>query len=93
MAKSERATQECTLASVARGVAVDVVDVAADLPESLLLHGIRPGARLAVDTDAPFGGPRIIRIGGRRVALDRGLAKAIRVRVAAPVEAFRSTER
>jgi Fe2+ transport system protein FeoA len=79
MAKSESVTQKWTLASVAVGDLVDVIEVTADDPEILLVHGIRPGVRLAVDGDAPFGGPRIVRLGGSRVAIDRRLAQTIRV--------------
>jgi len=89
MAKSEPATQEWTLASVGTGDVVDVLDVLAEDPESLLVHGIRPGARLMVDGDAPFGGPRIVRIGGCRVAVDRRLTRTVRVaRVARTSEAM-----
>ncbi|MGZ8436936.1 MAG: FeoA family protein [Candidatus Limnocylindrales bacterium] len=85
MAKSERPTQEWTLASVEIGAVVDIVDVLCDDPEPLLVHGIRPGVRISVDGDAPFGGPRIVRIGGCRVAIDRRLSRSVRVaRVAAP---------
>lgn len=80
MSKSERVTQEWTLASVEIGAVVDVIDVLADEPESLLVHGIRPGVRLTVESEAPFGGPRIVRMGGCRVAVDRRLSRAVRVR-------------
>jgi len=79
MAKSDRVTQEWTLATVTVGTVVDVIAVLADDPDALLVHGVRPGARLAVDGDAPFGGPRIVRIGGARVAIDRRLASSVRV--------------
>jgi Fe2+ transport system protein FeoA len=79
MPKSECATQEWTLATVATGTAVQVVGIDVEDPTALLVHGIRPGARLAIDGDAPFGGPRIVRIGGSRVAVDRRLARAVRV--------------
>lgn len=79
MPKSERPTQECTLATAPRGAVVDIVEIRANASEALLVHGIRPGARLVVDTDAPFGGPRIVRIGGCRIAIDRRLTRAIRV--------------
>lgn len=82
MPKSERATQEWTLATVGWGVVVDVVDVLGEDPTALLVHGIRPGVRLSVDGDAPFGGPRIVRIGGCRVAIDRRLARTVRVETA-----------
>jgi Fe2+ transport system protein FeoA len=79
MAKSELATQEWTLASVPTGDVVEIRDILADDPEALLVHGIRPGTRLVVDGDAPFGGPRMVRLGGCRVAIDRRLARTIRV--------------
>ena len=79
MSKSERATQEWTLATVATGATVHVLGIDVEDPTALLVHGIRPGARLAIDGDAPFGGPRIVRIGGCRVAVDRRLARAVRV--------------
>ena len=79
MAKSELAAQEWTLASVPVGDLVDVIHVPAEAPEALLSHGIRPGVRLVVDGDAPFGGPRIVRLGGCRVAIDRRLTRTIRV--------------
>jgi Fe2+ transport system protein FeoA len=79
MAKSERPTQEWTLASVETGAVVEVIDVRGDDPESLLVHGIRPGVRLVVEGEAPFGGPRIVRVGGCRVAVDRRLTRTVRV--------------
>jgi Fe2+ transport system protein FeoA len=79
MPKSERATLEWTLATIEPGTLVDVIEVLAADRETLLVHGIRPGARLAIDGDAPFGGPRIVRIGGSRVAIDRRLARTVRV--------------
>jgi Fe2+ transport system protein FeoA len=83
MPKSERSTMEWTLATIEAGALVDVIEVRAEDPERLLVHGIRPGARLAIDGDAPFGGPRIVRIGGSRVAIDRRLARTVRVSPAA----------
>jgi Fe2+ transport system protein FeoA len=79
MPKSERVAQEWTLATIEPGLLVDVVDVDGSLSESLLVHGVRPGARLAIEGDAPFGGPRIVRLGGSRVAIDRRLAATVRV--------------
>ena len=79
MTNSERGTRDWTLASIERGEPVDVLDVGARGREALLVHGIRPGLRLVVEGDAPFGGPRIVRLGGSRVAIDRGLAGTIRV--------------
>ncbi len=79
MIKSERVTRELTLATVETGASVDVLEIRVDDPSSLLVHGIRRGTRLAIDGDAPFGGPRIVRIGDSRVAIDRRLARGILV--------------
>jgi Fe2+ transport system protein FeoA len=95
MAKSESVTQEWTLASVETGAMVDVTDVLAEDPTILLVHGIRAGVRLTIQGDAPFGGPRIIRMGSHRIAVDRRLAGSVRVTLAAAAEAStdRGTER
>ena len=87
MVNSELATQEWTLASVRPGDLVDVLDILAENPEALLVHGIRPGLRLAVESDAPFGGPRIVRFGSCRVAVDRRLARMVRVARVGPTTA------
>jgi Fe2+ transport system protein FeoA len=76
---SESATQEWTLASIPAGETVEVIEIRAEQPEQLLVHGLRPGARLVVEADAPFGGPRVVRLGRARVAIDRRLAAAVRV--------------
>ncbi len=80
MTKSELGTQEWTLASVPRGAPVDVLGVGVEHADALLVHGLRAGARVSVEGDAPFGGPRIVRLGGSRVAIDRRVARTIRVR-------------
>ena len=82
MRNSESGAQEWTLATVPRGVSVLVVDLGTGDPTALLVHGVRPGTRLVIDGDAPFGGPRIARLAGSRVAIDRRLADGIRVRAA-----------
>jgi Fe2+ transport system protein FeoA len=74
---SERSTQEWTVASAPRGTTLDIVAIGTEGADQLLVHGIRPGARIVVEGDAPFGGPCIVRIGRSRVAVDRRLAKAI----------------
>ncbi len=79
MPNAERAAQEWTLAEAPKGWPVEVIDVGAREPALLLVHGVRRGARVLVDGDAPFGGPRIVRVGGARVAIDRRLAGEIRV--------------
>jgi len=36
---------------------------------------------VSVENDAPFGGPRIVRLGGARLALARRIARTIQVRI------------
>jgi Fe2+ transport system protein FeoA len=79
MANSEQLTQEWTLATAERGALVEVLAVGGGDPEPLLVQGIRPGANVSIEADAPFGGPRIVRVGGHRVAVDRRLARWVRV--------------
>ena len=85
--KSESTTQEWTLATVPAGRPVDVVDIGDKEPAVLLVHGLRPGVRVVVDGDAPLGGPRIVRIGAARIAIDRGLARSVRVVAVGPLAA------
>jgi Fe2+ transport system protein FeoA len=81
---SESGAQEYTLASVPLGETVEVIEIRAEDPQRLLVHGVRVGARLVVETDAPFGGPRVVRIGRSRIAVDRRLARTVRVERADP---------
>lgn len=74
---SEWSTQEWTVASAPRGASLGIVAIGTEAADLLMVHGIRPGARIVVEGDAPFGGPCIVRIGRSRVAIDRRLAKAI----------------
>jgi Fe2+ transport system protein FeoA len=83
MAKSESATQEWSLATVPSRLDVEVISIGDVEPAILLVHGVRPGARLTVEGEAPLGGPRIVRIGSSRVAIDRRLAGTVAV-VAVP---------
>jgi Fe2+ transport system protein FeoA len=80
---SESTTQEWTVASAPRGIPVAVIAIGAEPADMLMVRGIRPGVRIVVESDAPFGGPCIIRVGRSRVAIDRRLAMAITVNVAA----------
>jgi Fe2+ transport system protein FeoA len=68
-----------TLASAGVGERVVVVEVRAEA-ERLARHGIRAGVPLGIDQDAPFRGPRIVRVGAARVAVARSLARDIVVR-------------
>jgi ferrous iron transport protein A len=43
--------------------------------------GVFPGAELRVRRAAPMGGPVLIEVGGSTVAVGRGLARRIRVRM------------
>jgi Fe2+ transport system protein FeoA len=83
MRKSELATQEWTLASIPIGRVAEVIEVRTERPDQLLVHGVRRGARLVVETDAPFGGPRVVRLNRSRLAIDLRLARGVQV---APVE-------
>lgn len=47
----------------------------------LARHGVHPGVRIEVDLDAPFGGPRIVRLGFARLAVARAAARTVRVRL------------
>jgi Fe2+ transport system protein FeoA len=69
-----------TLAEVASGQPVAVTHVGAE-EAVLLAHGIRTGVRLVVEGDAPFRGPRIVRHGSARIAIDRRLAGHIQVQL------------
>jgi Fe2+ transport system protein FeoA len=57
----------------ARVVAVDGRD------PRLAVHGMRVGILLHVEQDAPFRGPRIVRLGSARIAIARETARAVRV--------------
>jgi Fe2+ transport system protein FeoA len=85
MAKSESAAQEWTLATAPAGQVVEVVAVGDADPAVLLVHGVREGAHLTVEGDAPLGGPRIVRVGTSRVAIDRRLAATVAVTPAVPL--------
>ncbi len=45
----------------------------------LLLVGLYPGDRLQVLREAPLGGPLLVAVGGRQMALGRGVAEKIMV--------------
>jgi Fe2+ transport system protein FeoA len=81
---SESATREWTLATVGVGEPVEILAVLGSQADELRAHGLRPGARVAIEGDAPFGGPRLVRVGRARVAVDRRLARSIAVRPECP---------
>ena len=72
--------QASNLADVAPGAFLRIVAVDEELLSALGPHGIRPGAMVHVEGDAPFRGPRIVRCGAARVAIDRRVARRIQVR-------------
>jgi Fe2+ transport system protein FeoA len=51
----------------------------------LRAHGVRPGVILHVDGDAPFRGPRIVRLGRARLAIARAVAAGVIVMLEAEV--------
>lgn len=87
---SECGTQDCALADLPRDVPAIVVGLPSD-GTPLAWHGFRVGATVSVEADAPFGGPRIVRIGRARLALGRALTRAILVRPADTARTTRAT--
>lgn len=79
MINSECGTQECPLADLPRDVPAVIVTVPPGIGV-LGWHGVRPGAVVSVAADAPLGGPRIVRVGGARLAIGRMLTRSITVR-------------
>lgn len=79
MRKSESATQEWTLASIPAGWAMEVLEVRSGFADVLTSHGVRPGSHLLIEADAPLGGPRVVRLGRSRLAVDRRLAETVLV--------------
>jgi DtxR family transcriptional regulator, Mn-dependent transcriptional regulator len=75
--------QHPTLAEVAPGDPVTVVEVEAEEPDHLRYLGsldLYPGTRITVREQAPFDGPLSLEIGGEARVLARFLAERIRVR-------------
>ncbi len=71
------------LSQVEQGVWVRVVgfEGGKGLRAKLTQHGIYPGDRLRVLRVAPLGGPFLVEVNGREVALGRGVAGKIEVEV------------
>jgi Fe2+ transport system protein FeoA len=72
--------EPCTLAELAPGRPARVVSVGDGTADRVAVQGIHPGALVSVEHDAPFGGPRIVRLGAARMALARSIAASILVR-------------
>lgn len=62
---------------------VEILSLPNDAGQMRMLEqlGIREAARGRVKSAAPLGGPILLEIGGSAVAIARGVAKKIRVRV------------
>jgi len=76
----ESATQDLALVDLPIGVSARIVSIDPSHRPALARRGIRPDVVVEVEDDAPFGGPRIIRLGFARLAIARVVARAIRVR-------------
>ncbi len=74
---------EISLDQVAPGTWVEVLDVQGPLPWRRRLYalGIRPGSRVYVEHRAPLGDPMQYWVQGTWLALRRGTARYIRVKV------------
>ena len=70
----------CRLSELPRSTPASVVEVGWAHAPRLAALGLRPGAVLSVEQDAPLGGPRILRLGTARLALARVLTRGIVVR-------------
>jgi len=68
-----------SLADLDRGEVATVVGAGREHRTRLAMQGIRPGVVVAVEQDAPFGGPRVVRVGAVRVAIARGVARSVLV--------------
>ena len=80
MPKSELVTRDCTLAELPAGLHARILAIEGPEVPLLAAHGLHPGAVVTVDDDAPFGGPRIIRLGAARLAIARTVARSVTVR-------------
>lgn len=71
------------LLDVEKEMIVKVVDFEAGwrLRARLAQYGLYPGDRVRLVRAAPFGGPVLIEVNGREIALGRGVAARIRVEV------------
>ncbi len=72
-----------SLDGVPKDAEIEVLALPADLEQERMLEqlGIRERERGFVRATAPLGGPVLLEIGGSAVAIARGVAKKIRVRV------------
>ena len=61
-------------------VQVTVLSTREAVRAKLAQHGLYPGDRLRVVRTAPLGGPLLIQVNGRELAIGRGVAESIIVR-------------
>lgn len=80
MSISEPGAQDCSLADLPIGVRARILAVGGVDDPRLPTHGFHPGAALTVEQDAPFGGPRIVRLGAARIAIAATIARSVWVR-------------
>jgi Fe2+ transport system protein FeoA len=73
-------TETCSLSDLGRGTPARVVEIEPAQAQRLAALGLRRGKLLSVEQDAPFSGPRIVRLGTVRLALARAVTRAITVR-------------
>lgn len=79
-ARARKAAREShTIATMVRGYGAVVRFVPPEHESSLARVGIGPGTSLAVESQAPFGGPIVVRVGHARIALGRSVAAGVRV--------------
>ncbi len=74
---SDQPTRNSTLDQLPVGCRAVVVSVERETGRRLAGHGIRPGITVTVESDAPFRGPRVVRVGEARIALARVIARLI----------------
>ena len=84
MAKTAAYDPDCSLADLPVGSSGRIVTVGGEDVDRLMAMGVRPGPIVTVEQDAPFRGPRIVRVGGTRMALARSVARAILVTRSGP---------
>ena len=71
---------EMTLLEAAIGVPLVLEHVPDEEISRLGAHGLCAGRRLTVEQDAPLGGPRVVRVGSRRLSVPRSIAALLVVR-------------
>jgi ferrous iron transport protein A len=69
------------LLGVAKGKWVRILDIKGGAGVDIKLHslGLMPGDMVRIKRQAPFGGPILLEVNGREIALGRGVAKKIEI--------------